>query len=70
MYSHASPSPAAGSSAYEKLKTLVKRDSLDTYICQAYDHANLAILAMAKARTPPAPASATTSARSRITTPA
>ena len=26
----------------------MKRDDLDTYICQAYDHANLAILAMAK----------------------
>jgi len=43
------PVPAAGSAAYERLKTLVKRDQLDTYICQAYDHTNLAILAMAKA---------------------
>jgi branched-chain amino acid transport system substrate-binding protein len=43
------PIPAAGSSAFNRLKALVKRDTLDTYICQAYDHANLAILAMAKA---------------------
>ncbi len=43
------PVPAAGSSAYERLKKLVKREQLDIYICQAYDHANLAILAMAKA---------------------
>ena len=47
MYGVAEPSPAGGSSAYSKLKALVKRDTLDTYICQAYDHANLAILAMA-----------------------
>jgi branched-chain amino acid transport system substrate-binding protein len=44
------PVPAAGSSAFERLKKLVKRDALDIYICQAYDHANLAILAMAKAK--------------------
>ncbi len=44
------PVPAAGSSAYARLKTLVKKDQLDTYICQAYDHVNLAILAMAKAK--------------------
>jgi branched-chain amino acid transport system substrate-binding protein len=47
MYGVAEPSPAGGSSAYTKLKALVKKDTLDTYICQAYDHANLAILAMA-----------------------
>ena len=41
------PVPAGGSSAYARLKALVKKDVLDTYICQAYDHANLAILAMA-----------------------
>ena len=46
----AEPAPAGGSSAYAKLKALVKRDALDTYICQAYDHANLAILAMAKGK--------------------
>lgn len=43
------PVPAAGSSAFDRLKKLLKRNELDTYICQAYDHANLAILAMAKA---------------------
>ena len=41
------PIPSGGSSAYARLKALVKKDVLDTYICQAYDHANLAILAMA-----------------------
>jgi branched-chain amino acid transport system substrate-binding protein len=50
MYGVAEPSPAGGSGAYAALKTLVKRDTLDTYICQAYDHANLAILAMAKGK--------------------
>ncbi len=50
MYSIADPSPAFDSSAYQKLKALVKRDALDTFMCQAYDHANLAILAMAKGR--------------------
>lgn len=41
------PIPAGGSSAYARLKKMTKKDALDTYICQAYDHANLAILAMA-----------------------
>ncbi len=50
IYGSAEPAPAGGSSAYAKLKELVKRDTLDTYICQAYDHANLAILAMAKGK--------------------
>ena len=49
IYGVAEPVPAASSSAFARLKTLVKRDALDTYICQAYDHANLAILSMAKA---------------------
>src|SRR5947207_1613540 len=39
MYGVAEPSPARGSAAYGRLKALVKRDTLDTYICQAYDHA-------------------------------
>src|ERR1043165_6287035 len=52
MYACAEPVPAGGSSAYAKLKALVKKDTLDTYICQAYDHANLAILAMAKGKDP------------------
>jgi len=43
------PVPAAGSAAYARLKTMLKRDQLDTYVCQAYDHVNLAILSMAKA---------------------
>lgn len=50
IYSIADPSPALGSSAYQKVKALVKRDALDTFMCQAYDHANLAILAMAKGK--------------------
>jgi len=50
IYSIADPSPALDSSAYTKLKALVKRDTLDTFICQAYDHANLAILSMAKGK--------------------
>src|SRR5262245_5110367 len=49
IYSIADPAPAVDSSAYAKLKTLLKKDQLDTFQCQAYDHANLAILAMAKA---------------------
>ena len=52
IYACAEPAPAGGSSAYAKLKALVKKDTLDTYICQAYDHANLAILAMAKGKDP------------------
>jgi len=50
IYSIADPSPALDSTAYAKLKALVKRDTLDTFICQAYDHANLAILSMAKGK--------------------
>jgi branched-chain amino acid transport system substrate-binding protein len=50
IYACAEPSPAGGSPAYAKLKALVKKDTLDTYICQAYDHANLAILSMAKGK--------------------
>ena len=50
MYACAEPAPAGGSGAYASLKALVKRDALDTFICQAYDHANLAILSMAKGK--------------------
>jgi branched-chain amino acid transport system substrate-binding protein len=50
MYGCAEPAPAGGSGAYAKLKALVKKDTLDTYMCQAYDHVNLAILAMAKGK--------------------
>jgi branched-chain amino acid transport system substrate-binding protein len=45
------PIPAAGSTAYKRLQTLLKKDGeLDTYICQGYDHANLALLAIAHAK--------------------
>ncbi len=50
IFSIADPSPAFDSPAYSKLKALVKRDQLDTFSCQAYDHANLAILSMAKGK--------------------
>src|SRR5215207_10730099 len=50
IFSIADPSPAFDSSAYSKLKALVKREELDTFSCQAYDHANLAILSMAKGK--------------------
>ena len=50
IYSIADPSPAFDSSAYTKLKALVKKDQLDTFQCQAYDHTNLAILSMAKGK--------------------
>ncbi len=43
------PVPSASSSAFARLKKLMKKEDLDTYICQAYDHANLAILSIAKA---------------------
>ena len=50
IYSIADPSPAFDSTAYTKVKTLLKKDQLDTFQCQAYDHANLAILSMAKGK--------------------
>ena len=50
IYSIADPSPAFDSTAYTKLKALLKKDQLDTFQCQAYDHANLAILSMAKGK--------------------
>jgi branched-chain amino acid transport system substrate-binding protein len=50
IFSIADPSPAFDSSAYAKVKALVKRDELDTFMCQAYDHANMAILSMAKGK--------------------
>jgi len=50
IFSIADPSPAFNSPAYSKLKALVKKDQLDTFQCQAYDHANLAILSMAKGK--------------------
>jgi branched-chain amino acid transport system substrate-binding protein len=50
IYAIADPSPAFETARLRKLKALVKKDTLDTYICQAYDHANLAILSMAKGK--------------------
>src|SRR5436305_11167700 len=50
IYSIADPSPALDSSAYAKLKALLKKDQRDTFQCQAYDHANMAVLAMAKGK--------------------
>jgi branched-chain amino acid transport system substrate-binding protein len=50
IYGCAEPAPGGGSAAYAYLKKLVKKDTLDTYICQAYDHVNLAILSMAKGK--------------------
>ncbi|MBI1779251.1 MAG: ABC transporter substrate-binding protein [Proteobacteria bacterium] len=44
------PIPAAGSTAYGRLQKLLKKDALDTYTCQGYDHANLALLAIAQAK--------------------
>jgi branched-chain amino acid transport system substrate-binding protein len=43
------PVPARGSAAYARLKKIIGKDAIDPYTCQAYDHANLAILAIAKA---------------------
>jgi branched-chain amino acid transport system substrate-binding protein len=44
-----SPSPALEGSAYRKACALVKRDALDPYSAQVYDHVNLIVLAIAKA---------------------
>jgi branched-chain amino acid transport system substrate-binding protein len=41
------PVAAIDSSAYARLRTIMKTPDLDTYVCQGYDEANLAILAMA-----------------------
>ncbi len=45
-----SPSPAEGSSTYEKLKAAVGVASPDPYTCQVYDHVNLVLLAIANAK--------------------
>jgi branched-chain amino acid transport system substrate-binding protein len=45
-----SPSPAEGSSAYEKVKAAVGSASPDPYTCQVYDHVNLVLLAIANAK--------------------
>lgn len=44
-----SPSPAEGSTAYDKLAELVGIDAPDTYTCQVFDHINLILMAVAKA---------------------
>ncbi len=43
-------SAAVGSDAYNRLLRLSKTDSLDPYSCQIYDHANLVLMAIAKAK--------------------
>lgn len=42
--------PDAGSTAYARLQSKLKRDYLDIYTCHGYDEANLAILAIAAAK--------------------
>ncbi len=44
-----SPSPDIDSPAYAAVKALLGTESPDTYSCQTYDHASMAILAIAKA---------------------
>jgi branched-chain amino acid transport system substrate-binding protein len=46
------PVAAVGSRAYARLRTIMKTPDLDTYVCQGYDAANLAILAMAWGKDP------------------
>jgi branched-chain amino acid transport system substrate-binding protein len=44
-----SPSPAEGSTAYERLTKLIGVTSPDPYTCQIYDHVNLVLMAIAAA---------------------
>jgi branched-chain amino acid transport system substrate-binding protein len=44
-----SPSPALGSSSYKRAAAILGTDDVSTYAAQTYDHASLAILAVAKA---------------------
>ena len=44
------PIPDANSTAYARLASKLKRDSLDIYTCHGYDEANLAVLAIAAAK--------------------
>src|SRR5437899_9129610 len=46
------PIAAIDSSAYTRLRTMMKTPDLDTYVCQGYDATNLAILAMAWGKDP------------------
>lgn len=41
------PSPAEGSTAYERVKAAVGSASPDPYTCQVYDHVNMVLLAIA-----------------------
>jgi branched-chain amino acid transport system substrate-binding protein len=43
-------SPAVGSETYKRLANLMKSESLDPYTCQVYDHVNLVLMAIAKAK--------------------
>ncbi len=43
-------SPAVGSDTYKRLANLMKSESLDPYTCQVYDHVNLVLMAIAKAK--------------------
>jgi branched-chain amino acid transport system substrate-binding protein len=45
-----SPSPAEGSTAYERVKKITGLASPDPYTCQVYDHANLVLLAIAEGK--------------------
>lgn len=44
------PSPAEGSTAHDKLVSLIGVDNPDTYTCQIYDQANLILMAMEAAK--------------------
>jgi branched-chain amino acid transport system substrate-binding protein len=45
-----SPSPAEGSTAYERVKKATGLASPDPYTCQVYDHANLVLMAIAEGK--------------------
>jgi branched-chain amino acid transport system substrate-binding protein len=45
-----SPSPAEGSTAFERVKKATGLANPDPYTCQVYDHANLVLMAMAEAK--------------------
>lgn len=44
------PSPAEGSSAFEKVKAATGSANPDPYTCQVYDHANLVLMAIANGK--------------------
>jgi branched-chain amino acid transport system substrate-binding protein len=43
------PSPALDAGGYKKVTALLKKDAIDPYSAQTYDHVNLVLLAIAKA---------------------